>query len=235
MRQQIALLAPNMVVARKRRCETQAQWAQRPGVSQPTMARVERGDPSVATASYAMCMWVVHQAQGLADLTDRFVVLGISTSTDPCIPRRMGPCQAMVVSSPGAESSLDNALTERSKFGIARAHALALVHEVARVVSTWPAHFGQPGVRRRPPGAVFWSKWPQVQVSIAPIATKYIAILNTGAGAGLRGLATPSSTPLHRRLSAWPCAAQRPGVSRCHTGTQHTRQRPEVQRFIRVR
>ena len=65
------------------------------------MARVERGDTSVATASYAMCMCVVHQAQGLADLTDRFGVLGISTSTDPCIPRRIVPCVVMVVSSHG--------------------------------------------------------------------------------------------------------------------------------------
>ena len=66
--QQIALLAHNIVVARKRRKETQAQWAQRLGVSQPTMARIERGDPSVAMASYVMCMWLVNQAHGLAEL-----------------------------------------------------------------------------------------------------------------------------------------------------------------------
>ena len=65
---QIELLAQNIVIARKRRKETQAQWAQRLGVSQPTMARIERGDPSVAMASYVMCMWLVNQAQGLADL-----------------------------------------------------------------------------------------------------------------------------------------------------------------------
>ena len=65
---QIELLAQNIVVARKRRGETQAQWAKRLGVSQPTMARIERGDPSVAMASYVMCMWLINQAQGLADL-----------------------------------------------------------------------------------------------------------------------------------------------------------------------
>lgn len=68
VRQQIALLAQNIVTARKRRRETQAQWAQRLGVSQPTMARIERGDPSVSMASYVMCMWLINQAQGLADL-----------------------------------------------------------------------------------------------------------------------------------------------------------------------
>ncbi|RYF00768.1 MAG: XRE family transcriptional regulator [Comamonadaceae bacterium] len=65
---QIQQLAQNIAIARKRRKETQAQWAQRLGVSQPTMARIERGDPSVAMASYVMCMWLINQAQGLADL-----------------------------------------------------------------------------------------------------------------------------------------------------------------------
>lgn len=65
---QIELLAQNIVTARKRRHETQAQWARKLGVSQPTMARIERGDPSVAMASYVMCMWLINQASGLADL-----------------------------------------------------------------------------------------------------------------------------------------------------------------------
>ncbi|MBV5294887.1 MAG: transcriptional regulator [Curvibacter lanceolatus] len=66
--QQIELLARNIVIARKRRGETQAQWARKLGVSLPTMARIERGDPSVAMASYVMCLWLVNQAAGLADL-----------------------------------------------------------------------------------------------------------------------------------------------------------------------
>lgn len=66
--QQIELLAQNIVVARKRRKETQGQWANRLGVSQPTMARIERGDPSVAMASYVMCMWLINPGASLADL-----------------------------------------------------------------------------------------------------------------------------------------------------------------------
>ena len=66
--QQIELLAQNIVVARKRRKETQAQWAQRLGVSQPTMARIEKGDPSVAMASYVMCVWLINPRASLADL-----------------------------------------------------------------------------------------------------------------------------------------------------------------------
>lgn len=66
--QQIEHLAQNIVIARKRRGESQTQWARRLGISQPTMARIERGDPSVAMASYVMCMWLINQAEGLADL-----------------------------------------------------------------------------------------------------------------------------------------------------------------------
>lgn len=66
--QQIVLLGQNIAIARKRRGETQGQWASKLGVSQPTMARIERGDPSVAMASYVMCMWLINQAGGLADL-----------------------------------------------------------------------------------------------------------------------------------------------------------------------
>lgn len=65
---EIERLAQHIVVARKRRGETQAQWARKLGVSQPTMARIERGDPSVAMASYVMCLWLINPALGLADL-----------------------------------------------------------------------------------------------------------------------------------------------------------------------
>lgn len=65
---QIELLAQNILIARKRRDETQAQWARKLGVSQPTMARIERGDPSVAMVSYVMCMWLINPSAGLAEL-----------------------------------------------------------------------------------------------------------------------------------------------------------------------
>ena len=66
--QQIAQLGQNIAIARKRRAESQAQWARKLGVSQPTMARIERGDPAVSMASYVMCMWLINQGGGLADL-----------------------------------------------------------------------------------------------------------------------------------------------------------------------
>jgi serine/threonine-protein kinase HipA len=54
--------------------------------------------------------------------------------------------QAMSVGRAGAASSLDNALTELSEFGLKRARAIELVQQVARVVEGWEAHFAQQGV-----------------------------------------------------------------------------------------
>ncbi|MDA8457089.1 HipA domain-containing protein [Acidovorax sp. GBBC 3334] len=54
--------------------------------------------------------------------------------------------QAMAVGTAGAESSLDNALTELSEFGIRRPRATELVQQVARTVDGWEAHFTRHGV-----------------------------------------------------------------------------------------
>ena len=54
--------------------------------------------------------------------------------------------QAMVVGQHGAQSTLDNALTDLSEFGITRARAIALIQEVAHAIEQWPLHFAQHGV-----------------------------------------------------------------------------------------
>lgn len=54
--------------------------------------------------------------------------------------------QALAVGQAGAESSLDNALTGLSEFGLKRPRALELVREVARVVDAWASHFVAHGV-----------------------------------------------------------------------------------------
>ena len=56
--------------------------------------------------------------------------------------------QSMLVGAAGAESSLDNALTELNEFGIRRARAMDLIRQVAQVVDGWQAHFAQQGVCR---------------------------------------------------------------------------------------
>ena len=65
---QIEQVAQQIVATRKARGETQAQWAQLLGISQPTMARLERGDPAIATATYVMCLWLVNPQLDLRQL-----------------------------------------------------------------------------------------------------------------------------------------------------------------------
>ena len=54
--------------------------------------------------------------------------------------------QAMSVGIDGMESTLENALSELSEFGIKKPRAQVLITEVARVVDQWPQHFAQHGV-----------------------------------------------------------------------------------------
>ena len=62
---QIEQMAQRIVQLRKSRGETQAQWAEKLGISQPTMARVERGDPAVSMATYIACLWQLNPALNL--------------------------------------------------------------------------------------------------------------------------------------------------------------------------
>lgn len=54
--------------------------------------------------------------------------------------------QAMAVGDQGAESSLENALSQVNEFGIRKPRAQALITEVARAVAQWPQHFARHGV-----------------------------------------------------------------------------------------
>lgn len=62
---QIEQLAQRIVQLRKSRGETQAQWAALLGISQPTMARIERGDAAVSMATYVACLWQLNPALDL--------------------------------------------------------------------------------------------------------------------------------------------------------------------------
>ncbi len=64
----LRLLGEHLAIARKRRREPLAAWAQRIGVSEPTLMRMEKGDPSVSMGVYAMALWLVGRAQALPDL-----------------------------------------------------------------------------------------------------------------------------------------------------------------------
>ena len=54
--------------------------------------------------------------------------------------------QALSVGVKGAASTLENALSELSEYGLKRPRAIELIQGVARTVDQWPRHFAQHGV-----------------------------------------------------------------------------------------
>lgn len=61
-------LGENLSLARKRRQEPLTAWAQRIGVSVPTLMRMEKGDPAVSMAVYATALWIMGRDDALPDL-----------------------------------------------------------------------------------------------------------------------------------------------------------------------
>lgn len=69
-------LGENLAIARKRRKQSLKNWAARIGVSEPTLARMEQGDPAVAMGIYATALWLIGRTQALASLADPQADLG---------------------------------------------------------------------------------------------------------------------------------------------------------------
>lgn len=101
VQQQIARLAECIVTARKALGETQAQWAARLGISQPTMARLERGDASVSAATYILCL---SQLNPQLDLT---VLLPRSSASAPALAAP-APAPAKTAAAPSAATGVDD-------------------------------------------------------------------------------------------------------------------------------
>ena len=57
----IEKLGADLAVARLRRKESLRSWAQRLGVSVPTLQRLEAGDPSVAIGIVATALWLIQR------------------------------------------------------------------------------------------------------------------------------------------------------------------------------
>jgi hypothetical protein len=64
----LRVLGENLAIARKRRREPLKSWAQRIGVSEPTLIRMEKGDPSVSMGVYATALWLIGRSQAIAGL-----------------------------------------------------------------------------------------------------------------------------------------------------------------------
>lgn len=65
---QLRQLGEDLAIARKRRKEPRKAWAIRLGVSEPTLRRMENGDPSVSMGVYASALWLVGRSRALAEL-----------------------------------------------------------------------------------------------------------------------------------------------------------------------
>ena len=63
-------LGRDIALARKKRSLTVNMMAERLGVAKSTYIRVEKGDPNVATGTYAMALFVLGASDGLGDLLD---------------------------------------------------------------------------------------------------------------------------------------------------------------------
>jgi hypothetical protein len=64
----IEKLGADLAVARLRRKESLRTWAQRLGVSVPTLQRLEAGDPSVAFGIVATALWLIKRDSELRNL-----------------------------------------------------------------------------------------------------------------------------------------------------------------------
>lgn len=61
-------LGADLAVARIRRKESLENWAQRMGITVPTLLKLESGDPGVAIGLYATALWLMGRDGALADL-----------------------------------------------------------------------------------------------------------------------------------------------------------------------
>jgi transcriptional regulator with XRE-family HTH domain len=61
-------LGENLAIARARRNQSQRVWAQRLGVSLPTLIRMEHGDPGVGIGIVATALWMIGRMDALPEL-----------------------------------------------------------------------------------------------------------------------------------------------------------------------
>jgi len=70
VRRSLVKMGRDLSVARRKRRITQAMMAERIGVAEATYLRIERGDPTVGVAAYAMALFVLGLGTPFADVVD---------------------------------------------------------------------------------------------------------------------------------------------------------------------
>ena len=61
-------LGSDLALARKRRKQSLRSWATRLNVSVPTLAKMEKGDPTVSVGVYGTALWLIQRHDALATL-----------------------------------------------------------------------------------------------------------------------------------------------------------------------
>ena len=70
VRRSLVKMGRDLSVARRKRRITQAMMAERIGVAEATYLRIERGDPTVGVAAYAMPLFVLGLGTPFAEVAD---------------------------------------------------------------------------------------------------------------------------------------------------------------------
>ena len=78
--QALKQLGEDLALARLRRKESQRKWAERVGVSVPTLIRLEQGDPGVGMGVYATALWMMGRIKALGELANPQQDLGALTA-----------------------------------------------------------------------------------------------------------------------------------------------------------
>jgi transcriptional regulator with XRE-family HTH domain len=66
----LGTLGEHLRVARKRRRDSLASFAERMQVSVPTLQKMEKGDPTVSMGVYASALWLIGRVQFLGVIAD---------------------------------------------------------------------------------------------------------------------------------------------------------------------
>lgn len=93
LRRSLAKLGGDLNVARRRRGLTVKQVAERLGAAQSTYLRIERGDPTVSVAAYAMAIFVLGFGTPLGDLADPRNDDQGTLLAEEHLPKRVRPTQ----------------------------------------------------------------------------------------------------------------------------------------------
>ena len=66
----LSVLGEHLALARIRRKESQKSWADRIGISIPTLIRLENGDPTVSMGAYVTALWILGLNAGITELAE---------------------------------------------------------------------------------------------------------------------------------------------------------------------